>query len=711
MILSKMSENAKRENTNANANANSNANANANTNANEEMQEVERKTFNIVSLINNNPLSRLNGNYQSKLINMIKNEFNSDGQQLFVGSFYSFLNYDEFDEYVIDLDDIWKWLNFSQKGKCKDLLTRYFTKDVDYMVEKPASAFTEAGSNRDLSFYQTVKSKTRGGSEKEKIFLNVHCFKKLCLKARTKKADEIHDYFIKLERIIHKLTIEESEELENQLRIKNDEIEVKDILLTDNEKNLIFNFNNKKVVYLILVEEGVYKFGYTKQIQTRMPRHRRDFGDHIKLVFIFESIYYIDIEDLIKKDEILSQKRFSKKYINNDSDKTELIKLDENFTIQDLTKKVEEIKLRVGDIQSLIKENEKLKLEIEVKDFKIKEFEKLKEENEKLTEENEKLTEENLDLKHVNEQIKDKIWMNPAEIKPRRPKYKEKIKEEISKKIESNDFEEKEKESKESNKTSVKKELNNGKDKRCNGKIVSRNLKTGEETVYDSLEQAAKYSGTSTNCLKKSLLDKPRQSNGCHWRKYGNKYWIPPANLVYNEGKYKASKNYVIAIRPNHDDFKVFESNTYAAEILNVAPRKLLDFQDKGRIHPETGYLWYKLPYTLIGYYRYSNLDSDRENSEFKMTPEWYLKEVLDTMNTKSDKQRIEDIFEYTGDINDKIHVSKIRDIFNKNHIGMNVRTAKPIFESWGAKYYDNKTKINVNGVNGVGYSGIKLIN
>jgi hypothetical protein len=43
----------------------------------------------------------------------------------------------------------------------------------------------------------------KGGHNKEIIMLNIATFKKFCLKAGTKKADEIHDYYIKLEAKLH----------------------------------------------------------------------------------------------------------------------------------------------------------------------------------------------------------------------------------------------------------------------------------------------------------------------------------------------------------------------------------------------------------------------------------------------------------------------------------------------------------------------------
>jgi hypothetical protein len=45
--------------------------------------------------------------------------------------------------------------------------------------------------------------KTRGGHNKETLLLSVKTFKSLCLKACTKQADKIHEYYIKLEETLH----------------------------------------------------------------------------------------------------------------------------------------------------------------------------------------------------------------------------------------------------------------------------------------------------------------------------------------------------------------------------------------------------------------------------------------------------------------------------------------------------------------------------
>ena len=89
------------------------------------------KSLNIVELIETNPITRLSNTYQNKLLTKIKERFTDDEQQIFVASFYCYLNYH--DEFIIDLDNIWKWLGFNQKVKAKVLLENHFKINIDYI--------------------------------------------------------------------------------------------------------------------------------------------------------------------------------------------------------------------------------------------------------------------------------------------------------------------------------------------------------------------------------------------------------------------------------------------------------------------------------------------------------------------------------------------------------------------------------------------------
>jgi hypothetical protein len=164
-------------------------------------------SFDIVNLIESNPITKFSGDYQSKLIEKVKNNFTNYEQQLFLSSFYCYLKYDSKNDFIIDLDNIWKWLGFSQKARAKELIEKNFTINKDYKFllsfEGKQSFDPQVGG---------AKKDTRGGHNKEIIMLNIETFKKFCLKAGTKKADEVHDYFIKLENIIFDITKEECNE-------------------------------------------------------------------------------------------------------------------------------------------------------------------------------------------------------------------------------------------------------------------------------------------------------------------------------------------------------------------------------------------------------------------------------------------------------------------------------------------------------------------
>ena len=81
-------------------------------------------SLNIVELIENNPITRLSATYQSKLLTKIQDGFTELEQQMFVSSFYCYLNYHKTNDFVIDLDNVWKWLGFSQKVNAKRVLEK-----------------------------------------------------------------------------------------------------------------------------------------------------------------------------------------------------------------------------------------------------------------------------------------------------------------------------------------------------------------------------------------------------------------------------------------------------------------------------------------------------------------------------------------------------------------------------------------------------------
>ena len=134
-----------------------------------------QETLNIVELIENNPIAKISSAYNSKLLLKIQESFTGFEQQLFISNFYCYLNYDCIIDFVIDLDNVWRWLGFSQKIRAKEIIERNFTINVDY---KTALSSEKA----------VCEVKQNGGQNKQTILMTIECFKSLCLKAGTKKA-------------------------------------------------------------------------------------------------------------------------------------------------------------------------------------------------------------------------------------------------------------------------------------------------------------------------------------------------------------------------------------------------------------------------------------------------------------------------------------------------------------------------------------------
>lgn len=300
-------------------------------------------SLNIVELIEKNPITKLSGSYNNKLLTKIKERFNETEQQLFVASFYCFLNYEKKD-FVIDLDDIWKWLGFNQKYNAKRVLEKNFTVDVDYKFSllKPEE-----------------QTNTRGGGNKEIIKLNVKTFKLLCLKSGTKKADQIHEYYINLEEALQEVIQEETNELKLQLEQKDIQLELNKKQIESSgiekellkEKTILEQFpKNTQCVYYGLIDdtntnsEKFIKFGNSNNLVDRVKAHKHNFTN-FRLVKAFKVDNKLHVENGMKTNTILCQKRRS--MIINSVNQTELLVLDDmthdtlNILIKDIIKSIE----------------------------------------------------------------------------------------------------------------------------------------------------------------------------------------------------------------------------------------------------------------------------------------------------------------------------------------------------------------------------------
>jgi len=371
-------------------------------------------SLNIVDLITNNPITKLTETHNSILLSKVKNSFNETEQQLFIASFYSYLNYHKTDDYIIDLDNIWKWLGFNQKIKAKYLLEKNFELEKDY---KKSLSLVGKQTNIGISnnnFAPHLGGAKKGGQNIQKYYLNVKTFKSLCLKAQTKKADEIHEYYIKLEELIQEVLEEEASEMKNKLLIKENELNEKDNIIKNAnqdkfktiEKTLVSQFPvNNECIYFGTIDntndkmEKLIKFGHSNNLPLRVQDHHKTYDNFI-LRDVFKVHNRQEIENAIKSHtKIKSHLRCIDVNGNN---KHEILAYDATyFTINRLSKYIKDIisekTYSIENFNKLIEENSNYKTEI---DRLANENEQLKITNNEYREKNEKLQ---LSLKSIKE--------------------------------------------------------------------------------------------------------------------------------------------------------------------------------------------------------------------------------------------------------------------------------------------------------------------
>lgn len=242
------------------------------------------ESLDIVNLIESNPITKLTNDYNNKLLMKIKENFTETEQQLFVSSFYCYLNYNSTTDFVIDLDNVWKWLGFSTKQKAVILLEKYFVIDNDYKCL--LNLKVKQNNDEFLLNSQEQKKQGRGGHNIQKIMMTIKTFKLFCIKAETSKAKEIHEYFVKLEEILQQTIQEESDELKQQLSIKQKELEENKKMLEEIEK--ITKCNEIPTIYIFNIdttrENPELKIGVTHNVSKRIKPYKQ-ICKHGKLEF------------------------------------------------------------------------------------------------------------------------------------------------------------------------------------------------------------------------------------------------------------------------------------------------------------------------------------------------------------------------------------------------------------------------------------------
>ena len=188
-----------------------------------------------------NQITTINLLEDDNLIQKIRNKFNADDMQIFefnINIYKTFKN--NKNDFIIEFDEVCKYIGFSRIDHAKRLLIKEFIDKNDYIIILP------------------LKGVNVLGRHKEKIMLNIKCFKKFCLVAATKQSKILYDYYITMEEIIMEYMEEQFnnqntilEENKKLLQLKDKEFNNQNNIIIKNQKKLkdieIENKQNKQI--------------------------------------------------------------------------------------------------------------------------------------------------------------------------------------------------------------------------------------------------------------------------------------------------------------------------------------------------------------------------------------------------------------------------------------------------------------------------------
>ena len=260
----------------------------------------------------------------------------------FIDDFYDIFN-DDIEIYnsafIVNTNTLMKWLEIDNKQKMVNTIEKSYKLDEDYIIEYP--------------------NKNRKGGNNEKIYyLTTRAAKKYCLMTKSKKGNEVRNYFLDIEEVLYKFKDYIIEGLQDKIT-----------KLQNNQKPLI---NPKKgVIYVFRAIDNnndditLYKIGRTFNLKKRLQNYNAGLSDNLELVLIYEADNIIQLEKCIKVSMKEAQYRKYKEIyeINIDIIKEVIKNCNSNLVKVKNIKTKKELKGGANILK--IKKNDKLFLSIE----------------------------------------------------------------------------------------------------------------------------------------------------------------------------------------------------------------------------------------------------------------------------------------------------------------------------------------------------------
>jgi phage anti-repressor protein len=262
-------------------------------------------------------------NTDDELFQIMKAKMNTEEEQIFMTSHYLFLQYgSDNTKFVIDFDDVWKNVEFTQKVSAKRLLEKHFKEHIDYKIVASTIATENAVSNTEEKIaLPKCKAKndvnTRGGQNKEIILLTVDCFKNFCMLASTPKSKVIRSYYVKMENIMHEYFRLKNNELQNTLQLSQNalQVSIKETAIKRHEV-LIETNRNKCLVYFCriqLYDDGsfILKIGESTDIKNRIEALSCSFETNIIVLDVFNCENSVRFEKFLHNSPEITKYKYN----------------------------------------------------------------------------------------------------------------------------------------------------------------------------------------------------------------------------------------------------------------------------------------------------------------------------------------------------------------------------------------------------------------
>jgi phage anti-repressor protein len=176
-------------------------------------------------------------------------------------------------DFVLDANQVSKWLGVTKQMIVKTLRESY-TQKVDYIIEHAPN-----------------KKGRKGSNNYKKVTMTPDCFKRLSMRSRSKRAEEVRTYFILLESLI--------------IKYKDFIIQGMDKQMQQMERSLKPKDQNDGEGYVYVIKaspekDSVYKIGRTGSWGSRMATYNTGTVDGVEVLFRYRTSSYKAVERCVK---------------------------------------------------------------------------------------------------------------------------------------------------------------------------------------------------------------------------------------------------------------------------------------------------------------------------------------------------------------------------------------------------------------------------